>query len=403
MHLASALSNPPTLTPPATIAREIETQLALPKAPDLLLLFISYSLASSFKEIVDLLRSAIKPTHLLAVVGESIVGTDREVERLPAVSALAITCPEAVVHTFHLAEEQWAELFNQEELLGLHLAPSMNDNPDQAPIRGFFMFADPFTTPVVQLLDICGQRFPGIPILGGMASGMSQPGDTRLALNDEIHTSGVIGVTFAGDIHIDTLISPGCRAVGDTFVVTKGHENIIETLDGKPALAAIEEMVQGLPLLDRQLLANGGLQIGRVIDQGKGAYGRGDFLIRSLVGVRRETGAVLIGDHINTGQTLQFHVRDGRAAHEEMKLLLEGETMLAPSSQPAIGAMLVSCNGRGSRLFDRHHHDVSLTREILGSIPIAGFFAGGEIGPVGYRNFVHAHTAALALFRQQSS
>jgi len=396
MHITSALS---TLSATPAIARDVEDQLALTAPPDVLLLFISYALADSFESIVTLLRASLKPAHLLAVVGESIIGPEQEVERLPAVSALAINAPEAILHTFHLAEDQWAEVLSEEEFLNIHVAPPLRDHPEPPPLRAFFMFADPFTTPVVQLLDACSQRYPAAPVIGGMASGMQNPGDTRLALDGEIHTSGLVGISFAGNIEIDTLVSQGCRAVGETFVITRGHQNVIETLDGKPALAAIEEMVQGLPLLDRQLLANGGLQVGRVIDQGKGNYGKGDFLIRSLVGVRRETGAVLIGDMIRTGQTLQFHIRDARTAHEEMRLLLEGETMLASSTAQAAGALLVTCNGRGTRLFDKPHHDVALTRQILGPMPMAGFFAAGEMGPVGHRNFVHGHTAVLALFR----
>jgi len=147
------------------------------------------------------------------------------------------------------------------------------------------------------------------------------------------------------------------------------------------------------------LLQVGGLQVGRVIDEGKGNYGRGDFLVRSLVGVKRDTGAVLIGDYVRVGQTLQFHVRDAKSADEEMRLLLEGETMLAANGQPT-GALLITCNGRGTRLFDMPHHDVTLARQILGDIPIAGFFAAGELGPVGDKNFIHGHTAALALFRE---
>jgi small ligand-binding sensory domain FIST len=397
MHVASALS---TLTAPPAIAREVADQLALAAPPDVLFLFISYTLADSFESIVTLLRTALKPTHLLAVVGESIIGPEQEVERLPAVSALAINAPGAILGEVEGVQDQWAEVLSEEEFLNIHVAPPLRDNPDPPPLRAFFMFADPFTTPIVQLLDACSQRYPAAPIIGGMASGMQNPGDTRLALDGEIHTSGLVGISFSGNIEIDTLVSQGCRAVGDTFVVTKGHQNVIETLDGKPALAAIEEMVQGLPLLDRQLLANGGLQVGRVIDQGKGNYGKGDFLIRSLVGVRRETGAVLIGDLIRTGQTLQFHIRDARTAHDEMRLLLEGETMLASSTAQPAGALLVTCNGRGTRLFEKPHHDVALIREILGPIPIAGFFGAGEIGPVGIHNFVHGHTAALALFRQ---
>ena len=154
-----------------------------------------------------------------------------------------------------------------------------------------------------------------------------------------------------------------------------------------------------MPIHDRQLLATGGLQIGRVIDEGKGNYGRGDFLIRSLVGVRRESGAILIGDMVQVGETLQFHVRDAKTAAEEMRLLLEGETLLT-SADPPLGALLITCNGRGTRLFDMPHHDVSLTRQVLGAIPVAGFFAAGELGPVGQKNFIHGHTAVLALFRQ---
>jgi small ligand-binding sensory domain FIST len=397
MKIAAALS---TLTSAPAIAQDLEGQLGSSGAPDVLLVFISYNLAESFEAIVTRLRSGLKPVHLLAVVGESIIGPDQEIERLPAVSALALWTPNAILHSFHLAQDEWAEVLTEEEFLKLHVAPPPSDNPEDSPLRAFFMFADPFTTPVVQLLDACSQVFPAAPVIGGMASGVQNQGDTRLALNGDVFTSGLVGLSFAGDIEIDTLVSQGCRAVGETFVVTKGHQNVIETLDGKPALAAIEEMVQGLPLLDRQLLANGGLQVGRVIDQGKGTYGKGDFLIRSLVGVRRETGAVLIGDMIHTGQTLQFHVRDAKTAHEEMRLLLEGETMLASSNAQPAGVLLVTCNGRGTRLFDKPHHDVGLTRQILGAIPMAGFFAGGEIGPVGGRNFVHGHTAVLALFRQ---
>jgi small ligand-binding sensory domain FIST len=400
MQITSALS---TLSSAPAIAQDIESQMASSPASDLLLLFISYTLVDSFESIVTLLRTSLKPAHLLAVVGESIIGPDQEVERLPAVSALAVSAPGAILHSFHLAQDEWGEVLAEEEFLHLHVAPPASANPDAAPLRAFFMFADPFTTPVVQLLDACAQSFPDAPVIGGMASGMQNPGDTRLALDGDIHSSGLIGISFSGDIEIDTLVSQGCRAVGETFVVTKGHQNVIETLDGKPALAAIEEMVQGLPLLDRQLLANGGLQVGRVIDQGKGTYGKGDFLIRSLVGVRRETGAVLIGDMIRAGQTLQFHIRDARTAHEEMRLLLEGETMLASSRDQPAGALLVTCNGRGTRLFDKPHHDVALTREILGDIPIAGFFAAGEIGPVGNRNFVHGHTAVLAMFRRPNA
>lgn len=400
MHLACALS---LLSAPSAVAQDIQSQLAVssPHRPaDFLLVFITAPLADAFDAIVAHLQKTLHPAHLLAVVGESIIGRDQEIERLPAVSALALHAPGVTVHPFHLSPDDWRDILTEDEFLNLQLAPPLRGDPDPPPIRAFIMFADPFTTPIVQLLDACSRRYPGAPVIGGMASGIQNPGDSRLAVDDEIHTSGLVGVSFSGNIEIDTLVSQGCRAVGETFVVTKGQDNVIEQLNGAPALTAIEEMVQSLPLLDRQLLNNGGLQVGRIIDPGKGSYGKGDFLIRSLVGYRRETGAVLVGDMVHTGQTLQFHIRDARAADEDMRLLLEGETMLASDARQPAGALLISCNSRGTRLFDKPHHDVALTRRFLGDIPIAGFFAGGEIGPVGNHNYIHSHTAAMALFRQ---
>ena len=343
-------------------------------------------LVDSFQSIVSMIRGALKPAHLLAVAAESILGADQEMEQHARGFGLAICTPGAKLHSFHLAEDQWQDLLTDEEYLTEQVTPRRTAfgaaaGPDsEDTVRAFFMFGDPFTTPIVQLLDACSRTFPGAPVLGGMASGMQRQGETRLALNDEIHTAGLVGVSFSGNIEIDFVVSQGCRPIGETFVVTKCHQNVIEQLDGKPALAAIEEMMSGLPLHDRQLLATGGLQVGRVIDQGKGSYGRGDFLIRSLVGVKRETGAVLIGDMVFAGQTLQFHVRDARTADEEMRLLLEGETLLASSAAQPAGALLVTCNGRGTRLFDMPHHDISLTRQILGAIPVAGFLRRGNWG-----------------------
>jgi small ligand-binding sensory domain FIST len=397
MHIASALS---TLSSVPALAQDIEGQLKanLPGAPDLLLVFVSYTLVESFEPIVTMLRTGMQPRHLLAVAAESILGTDQEIERSAAVSALAISSPAAALHTFHMAEDEWQDLLTDRDLLEERVTPT----GDTEGLRAFFLFADPFTTPVVQLLEVCSQVFSQAPVLGGMASGMKNAGDTRLALNGAIHTSGTVGVSFSGPIEIDCVVSQGCRPIGDTFVVTKCHQNVIEQLGGKPALTAVEEMVMHLPLHDKQLVATGGLQIGRIIDQGKGNYGHGDFLIRSLIGVRRETGAILVGDMMKPGETLQFHVRDAKTADEEMRLLLEGESLLAPSTAQPAGALLITCNGRGTRMFDMPHHDISLTRQVLGSIPVAGFFAAGEMGPVGERNFIHGHTAALAVFREAS-
>jgi len=165
---------------------------------------------------------------------------------------------------------------------------------------------------------------------------------------------------------------------------------------GRNALAVIQEMLREVPERDTQMVQSNGLLVGRVINEYKGHFGRGDFLIRGVVGVDQEAGYIAIGDpQIRVGQTIQFHVRDQRTAEEDFQLLLEAQKLHGDAG----GALLFSCNGRGTRLFDHPDADATMIHHALGDLPLAGFFAAGEIGPVGKENFVHGHTASLVVFR----
>ena len=110
-----------------------------------------------------------------------------------------------------------------------------------------------------------------------------------------------------------------------------------------------------------------------------------------MLGADRTTGAIAVGDVMPVGTTVQFHLRDARTADEDLHVLLKGHE--------ADGALVFTCNGRGSRLFDEPHHDVRVLTDLLGPVPLAGCFAAGEIGPVGGQNFVHGFTASMALLR----
>jgi small ligand-binding sensory domain FIST len=190
-------------------------------------------------------------------------------------------------------------------------------------------------------------------------------------------------------------VSQGCRPIGRPFVVTKAHDNVIEHLGGKPALAVLRDTVNELPEPERQKLANG-LFVGRAINEYRENWGRGDFLVRNVMGVDQEAGALAVTDYVRVGQTVQFHMRDAATATEDLALLLEGR---ATPERPPAGGLLFSCNGRGTRMFEQPCHDVGAARKAMPKTPVAGFFAAGELGPVGGRNFIHGHTASFALFR----
>jgi small ligand-binding sensory domain FIST len=191
-------------------------------------------------------------------------------------------------------------------------------------------------------------------------------------------------------------VAQGCRPVGDPYTVTRAEANMIFELGGRPPLVRLRELAAALPGRDRELLARG-VQLGLVIDEYQAEPRQGDFLIRGVAGADPDSGAITVGEAVEVGQTAQFHVRDADSADEDLRRTLEREST-ALAGRRAAGALLFTCNGRGSRLFTEPNHDAGLVAKMLGEIPVAGFFCAGELGPVGGQNYLHAFTASIALF-----
>ena len=257
------------------------------------------------------------------------------------------------------------------------------------------LICDPFTFPADGLLAHLNEQVPGAVVMGGMASAALRPRQSRLFLDDRVLSSGAVGVHLPhAEVH--PLVAQGCRPIGDAYIITQAEGNVIRELGGRPPLVRLREMAAALPSRDQELLAQG-LQLGLVIDEYRTEPGQGDFLIRGVVGADPDSGAIAVGDEIQVGQTVQFHVRDAESADEDLRRALERESAVLDGRRPA-GALLFTCNGRGSRLFTEPDHDAGLIAAVLGDIPVAGFFCAGELGPVGGQNFLHTFTASIALF-----
>ena len=357
---------------------------------DLAFMFGSFHHAAAFSEAAAAIRQTISPRTILGVTAESVLGVDQELEGLAGLSAMALRLPGARFHPWTFRAERDMPLLDDPEALQTHLG--IDD--DSAAI---IMLADPFSTPMTKLLpalSACGPEKLTVPIVGGMSSGASQPGHNVLVLDQQVRTEGAIGVTIIGPVKTDIIVSQGCRPIGHPVVITKAQGNVILELGGTRTIDAIQELTNNLDEQERDLLS-GGLMVGTVINEYQDRFGRGDFLIRNIIGYDKNQGAIAVGDLPRVGQTVQFHVRDADTAHEDLQLLLEAQQLEAPP----LGGLLFSCNGRGSRLFSEDNHDVQTIRDRLGEIPLAGFFAAGEIGPIGNHSFLHGHTASLALFR----
>jgi small ligand-binding sensory domain FIST len=207
-------------------------------------------------------------------------------------------------------------------------------------------------------------------------------------LDGRVTTTGAVGV-FVDGLPVRTVVSQGCRPVGAPYVITRGEGNRIFELAGRSGIDRVQDTAGAANEEDRALMRSG-LHLGIVVDEHRAEFERGDFLVRNVLGGDPETGAIVVGDDIEVGQTVQFHVRDAAAADEDLREMLAGED--------AAAALLFTCNGRGIRFFGEPDHDAAVLDQLLGPLPVAGAFCAGEIGPVSGRSFLHGFTASLALF-----
>ncbi|MBY0525047.1 MAG: FIST C-terminal domain-containing protein [Gemmataceae bacterium] len=367
-----------------------ETLRLLSAPPQLAVLFFSPHHAAAAATIAATVQERVKARCLIGCIGESIVGNDEEIEHRPALALwLGSWSTPVEIEPFHLAVEQTPDgpslLGFPDSLVGANLADA-----------AMLLLGDPFSFPVNEFLEQVNSDHRGLRIMGGMASGVRGPGQCRLLLGERVLEHGAVGVLLQG-VKLRSIVSQGCRPIGQHFVVTGGHDNIITELGGKAPMQQLQKLWQELSP-EEQSLFQQGLHIGMVMNEYQDNFQRGDFLVRNVMGLERETGSLAITDRVRVGQTIQFHVRDAQTADEDLRALLQRDHGTNPR-KPG-GGLLFTCNGRGSRFFPEPNHDATMVRFEAGAVPLAGFFAQGELGPIGGQNFIHGFTASVVLFEE---
>lgn len=314
-----------------------------------------------------------------------VIGAGRGVELTSSVSVWAAVLPGVRLRSFHL------EVLRTSESIAVVGMPAQHDD-DQVTV----LLADPYSFPVDAFVEQANEALPGLPLTGGLATGLRGAGSTRLLVDGHVHERGAVGVVLGGRVAARTVVSQGCRPVGPTMTVTGADGNVLLGLAGVPAVTKLEEIVAGLPPADQALVSDG-LQVGIAMDEYVDEHGSGDFLVRGVVGADTDRGGLVVGDVVEVGRTVRFQVRDADAADADLIAMLE-DFRRSGVLDPVDGALLFSCNGRGASLFGSADHDVTAVRRALGTSGVAGFFAAGEIGPVGGRNHLHGFTASLLAF-----
>lgn len=355
-------------------------------APDLAIVFVSVHHSADQRVVLERLAERAPRAVQIGCTAEGVLATGVEVEDSPGLAVWLGHLPRVTLEPVRLRFERRGDEGMIDGLDGLPPEDSV-----------FVLLADPFTFPTDSFVSHLDKVAPRVRIIGGMASGARSPGTSRLFFQGQVLADGAVGVVMRGDVDIATVVSQGCRPIGELFRVTKGEGNLLMELDGRPALRRLEELYTKADERD-QVLMRRGVHVGLAIRDSSADLGRGDFVIRNVLGADQDSGVLAISDVVEPGQAVQFQVRDAESAREDLRLLLDAQRLMG-SGRPA-GALLFSCNGRGQRLFGSPNHDVAALQRAFGIVPVAGFFAQGEIGPVSGRNFLHGFTASIALFMQ---
>ena len=390
MHIASALSHEShTDAAVSEVIETIQQRLPEPQA-HLSFIFASPHHLKALGNLLPMVQERLSTSILLGCTGGGVIGDQHEVENRPGLALMTAHLPGVTITPFHIEqgdlEESWPDTYWQQRL---------SVASDAEPT--FVLLPDPFTIDPQKLLDTFNHVFPQRPILGGLASGGQSAASCALFLNNEV-VHGAVGAVLEGNFILRTVVSQGCKPIAQPQVITRCDDHVIFELGGRSALEVIKETIASLSPAD-QALARTALLMGRVIDEYKENYERGDFLIRTLMGADPKSGAIAVGDSFRPGQTVQLHVRDAETAREDLHALMNALTPEI-ATRPARGALLFSCNGRGAHLYGEPDHDSLVVTETTGAVPIAGFFCNGEIGPIGNTNFLHGFTASIGIFQE---
>ena len=347
-------------------------------------LFLTQEWQPHLEDTLELIRLHGHVPQLVGCSGWGVIGNRREVEQEAGFSLILFSLPPESFSVVQLSESQVEESAGTDYW---HATTGLS--PEE--VTSWIVLAHPYFAGAESWLEEWNAAYPGIPILGGLAS--STNSEIFLLKDGEISTAPVVAIAMKHGLRVRSLVSQGCRPIGDPSPITKSEQNLILEIGNLPAYQALEAAFLSIPAEQRVSVRNN-LFLGLAVSEYIEDFKQGDFLIRNILGADPQIGALAVGAHPRVGQTVQFQLRDSKSARED--LVLAAEKVKAGLSGP-VGILLFSCAGRGKGLFSTADHDAATLGDILGDIPLAGFFCNGEIGPVGGKAFLHGYTASAAI------
>ena len=343
----------------------------VPEGANLGFLYATDPLAGDAGNLVALLRGATGIKHWVGTTGFGVAGSGVEIYDRPAVSLLVGRFPEASFQVFQPVTRN---------LEDFHRCCDgwLSRNP---PLFGV-VHGDPRNPLVPHLIDDLSSDTSAF-LVGGLSA--SRNGIVQLA--DQVSEGGLSGVLFSAGLDVAAGLSQGCQPIGPSRRITAAERNVVIAVDGQPALDVLlddlgVETAEDLRPVDPNTM----------VAFPVAGSDTGDYMVRNIMGIDAEQGWLAVGEIVESGQDILFCRRDEAAARADLKRMLD--QVKGRLRAPARAALYFSCIARGKHLFGPDAAEMRLIREELGDLPLAGFFANGEIS----NNRLYGYTGVLALF-----
>lgn len=346
-------------------------QLGTPPAgANLGFIYVTDHYATRVADILEVLRARTSVEHWVGSVGIGICATGQEYfDQGAVVVMLGAFEPESF------------------RVLGSLRVPSdlARDPLTIAGNAGNFaiVHGDPRNAAIPTMVAEISRRLESGFVVGGLSGSRS----AQVQIADGVVEAGLSGVVFDERVIVSTRLTQGCSPIGQMHAVTESQRNVLIQLDGRPALDVLREDA-GIKN-ERELDRVGGMVFAALPISGSQVD---DYTVRNLVGLDTERGLVAIGESVRKGGKVMFCRRDRRAATEDMARMLES-IKSGLFTRPR-GGLYFSCVGRGASLFGEPSKELTMIRESLGDVPIAGFYCSGEIS----HNRLYGYTGVLTLF-----
>ncbi|MDZ4836709.1 MAG: FIST N-terminal domain-containing protein [Candidatus Melainabacteria bacterium] len=364
---------------------------------DLVVGFVSPHFADHFDDFPALVKEALGAKVFIGCTAGGLIGDGKEIEHTNCVALTAASLPDVQVKPFHVTNETMPDLDASPDAWEKIIGVSQSENP------AFVLMPDPFTMRSDDIIRGLDYAYPNAVKIGGLASGAHEPGGNALFLDQKTIRDGLVGIALTGNVIVDTVVAQGCKPIGKPCQVTRAQKHILFELDGEPAIMFLRDMMDSLSDVDRSL-AKDAMFLGLVMQENKDKHQAGDFLVRNILGIDQNSGALVVGEILDNARTVQFHVRDAATSADDLRFLLKRfrDEKLDGDASGVKGALLFSCLGRGMHLYGMANHDSDSFRDYLGAVPVGGFFCNGEIGPVGNQTYLHGYTSSFGIFRQKT-